>query len=75
VIKRTETRRLAQRCILASLPTLSDEAALQIHDLLIQVMDLFEARYGEQIDRFYENLCYEGPFEQQPVSERDDPPF
>lgn len=74
-MRRVETRRLAHRCILASLPTLSDEAALQIHDLLNQVMDLFEARYGEQIDRFYENLNYEGQFEQEPVSERDDPPF
>lgn len=74
-MRRVETRRLAQRCILASLPTLSDEAALQIHDLLTQVMDLFEARYGDQIDRFYENLHYDDQFEQQPVSGRDDPPF
>ena len=72
--KPSESRRLAQRCILASLPTLSDEAALQIHDLLNQVMDLFEARYGEQIDRFYENLYDESQFEQQPVS-RDDSTF
>ena len=57
-MRNVETRRLAQRCILASLPTLSDEAALQIHDLLNHVMDLFEARYGDQIDRFYENLHY-----------------
>lgn len=74
-MKNVEARRLAQRCILASLPTLSDEAALQIHDLLIQVMDLFEARYGEQIDRFYENLHYDDQFEQEPASGRDEPPF
>lgn len=73
--KRSETRRLEQRCILASLPSLSDEAALQIHDLLIQVTDLFEARYGEQIDRFYENLHFEDQFEQQPAPGRDDQPF
>ena len=47
----------------------------QIHDLLIQVMELFEARYGEQIDRFYENLHYEDQFEQQPAPEGDDQPF
>ena len=75
MIKRSETRRLAQRCILASLPTLGDEAALQIHDLLIHVMELFEARYGEQIDRFYENLHYEDQFEQQREPGRDDQPF
>lgn len=74
-MRRVETRRLAQRCILASLPTLSDEAALQIHDLLNQVMDLFEARYGEQIDRFYEDLYYEDQLEQVRAPEPDDPPF
>lgn len=73
--KPSETRRLAQRCVLASLPALSDEAALQIHDLLNDAMELFEARYGQQIDRFYENLYHEGPLEQEPVSEWDDPPF
>lgn len=72
-MRNVETRRLAQRCILASLPTLSDEAALQIHDLLNHVMDLFEARYGDQIDRFYENLHYEDQFEQVP--EPGDSPF
>jgi len=72
-VRNVETRRLAQRCILASLPTLSDEAALQIHDLLNHVMDLFEARYGDQVDRFYENLHYEDQFEQVP--EPDDSPF
>ena len=74
-MSRVETRRLAQRCILASLPTLSDEAALQIHDLLNQVMDLFEARYGDQIDRFYEDLYYEDQLEQVRAPEPDDPPF
>lgn len=64
-MRSVETRRLAQRCILAALPTLSDEAALQIHDLLNHVMDLFEARYGDQIDRFYEDLLYEDQFEPQ----------
>lgn len=71
---RSETRRLAQRCILASLPTLSDEAALQIHDLLIQVMELFEARYGQQIDRFYEDLHDEMQLEAA-GSDRSEPPF
>ena len=75
MIKRSETRRLAQRCILASLPTLSDETALQIHDLLIHVLELFEARYGEQLDRFYENLYYEDQFKQDRAAEPDDSPF
>ena len=75
MIKRSETRSLAQRCILASLPTLSDEAALQIHDLLHHVMDLFDARYGDQIDRFYDDLHYEDQIEQPRGFQPDDPPF
>ena len=74
MIRHSETRRLAQRCILASLPALSDETALHIHDLLIHMLEVFEARYGEQIDRFYENLHDEAQLE-GPVSEESDPPF
>lgn len=74
-MRNVQTRRLAQRCILAALPTLSDEAALQIHDLLNHLMDLFEARYGEQIDRFYEDLHDDGGIEQQQGTGRSDPPF
>jgi len=38
------------------------------------MMELFEARYGEQIDRFYETLHYEDQLEGS-VSERNDLPF
>ena len=38
------------------LPRLSEEAVIQIHDLLHHLLDLFEARYGDQIDRFYQDL-------------------
>jgi hypothetical protein len=38
------------------MPRLSDDAVVQIHDFLHHVFDLFEARYGDQIHRFYEGL-------------------
>ena len=38
------------------LPRLTDEVAVQIYDFLYQFMNLFEARYGAQIDRFYADL-------------------
>lgn len=38
------------------LPRLDDDAVIQIHDFIHQVLDLFEARYGDQIRRFYEGL-------------------
>lgn len=38
------------------LPRLTDEVAVQIHDFIYQFLNLFEARYGAQIDRFYADL-------------------
>ena len=38
------------------LPRLTDEVAVQIYDYLYQFLNLFEARYGAQIDRFYADL-------------------
>jgi len=38
------------------MPRLSDDAVIQIHDFIGHFLDLFEARYGDQIHRHYE-LC------------------
>ena len=42
-----------------TLPRLSDEAVMEIHDFIRHLTDRFEACYGQQIDRFYQSL-YEG---------------
>jgi len=42
------------------MPPLSDDAVVQIQDFLHHVLDLFEARYGDQIHRFYEGLRQDG---------------
>jgi hypothetical protein len=56
-----------------SMPRLDDAAVIQIHDFIHQVLDLFEARYGEQIRRFYEDL---GGQDMLPgIDNVDDPPF
>ena len=34
------------------MPRLSDDAVMQIHDFIEHFLDLFEARYGDQIHRF-----------------------
>jgi hypothetical protein len=39
-----------------TLPRLTDEVAVQIYDFFYQFLNLFEARYGAQIDRFYADL-------------------
>ncbi len=47
------------------MPRLSDDAVVQIHDFIHHVLDLFEARYGDQLHRFYGDLFDDGA----------DPPF
>ena len=56
-----------------SLPRLDDDTVIQIHDFLHQVLDLFEARYGDQIRRFYSRLCSQDML--PGIDNVDDPPF
>jgi hypothetical protein len=39
-----------------SLPRLSDEAVIAVHDFIHHLVDRFEACYGQQIDHFYQSL-------------------
>jgi hypothetical protein len=39
------------------LPILSDEVAVEIHNFLQIAIQIFEARYSEEIDRHYERQC------------------
>jgi hypothetical protein len=39
-----------------NLPRLSDEAVIELHDFIHQLVDRFEDCYGKQIDRFYQTL-------------------
>ena len=57
------------------MPRLSDDAVVQIHDFIHHVMDLFEARYGDQIHRFYEDLCGDTLIDSDSALNLDDPPF
>ena len=57
------------------LPRLSDEAVVQIHLFINQFLDFFEARYGDQIHRFYEDLCGDSLIDSDSALNLDDPPF
>jgi hypothetical protein len=57
------------------LPQLSDEAAVQIHDFIYAMLDLFEARYGDQIHRFHADLSAHNMIEPDSSPSIDDPPF
>ena len=55
------------------LPTLSDDAVVQIHDFINHFLDLFEARYGDQINRCYEDLSSDRLIEPDTNLDLDDP--
>jgi hypothetical protein len=57
------------------LPYISDEAVVQIHDFIYALLDLFEARYGDQIHRFYAELSAHNMIEPDSSPSIDDPPF
>jgi hypothetical protein len=62
-------------CAAIPMPRLSDDAVIQIHDFIHHVLDLFEARYGDQIHRFYEDLRSDCRIEPASNLTLDDPPF
>lgn len=61
--------------ITINLPSLPDEAVVEIQDFLYAVLDLFEAHYGRQIHRFYEDRPYENLVHPDPDMPADNPPF
>jgi hypothetical protein len=57
------------------MPRLSDDAVVQIHDFIAHFLDLFEARYGDQIHRYYEDRSAHNMVDTEPMPDIDDPPF
>ena len=58
-----------------TLPQLSDDAAVQIQDFIHHVLDLFEARYGDQIERYYDHRSQHNMMRPDTPETIDDPPF
>ena len=57
------------------LPPLSDEAVVEIHDFLHDVLAVFESRYGYQIHRYYDDRSQHNLIETDRNLPLDDPPF
>lgn len=57
------------------LPRLSDDAAVEIHHFLEYLFDLFEARYGDQITRYYDSVSMDNLLDSEGVPRPGDPPF
>jgi len=57
------------------MPRLSDDAVVQIHEFIAHFLDLFEARYGDQIHRYYEDQSAHNVVGSETMPDIDDPPF
>jgi hypothetical protein len=57
------------------LPPLSDEAVVEIHDFLHEVLTVFESRYGDQIHRYYDDRSQRNLIQPDRNLPLDDPPF
>jgi hypothetical protein len=62
-----------------ALPTLADEAVVEVLDFLHEFINLFESHYYTQIDRYYDQRSYQDldPTEDYnpPLTLTDEPPF
>ncbi len=56
------------------LPMLSDEVAVEIHNFLQIAIQIYEARYGEEIDRYYETICEDYIAATSTMTTKTDPP-
>jgi hypothetical protein len=57
------------------MPRLSDDAVIQIHNFIAHFLDLFEARYGDQIHRYYDERSAHKMIHSAAAPSSDDPPF
>ena len=58
-----------------ALPTLSDDAVVQIHSFIEQVLALFESHYADQIRSFYDGMREDNFINGSDLHNVDDPPF
>ena len=57
-----------------ALPTLSDEAVVEIRNFIEHVLDQFDSHYAFQVRRFYEDRAERNMVRPTPPAD-DDPPF
>ena len=60
-----------------ALPTLSDEAVVEIRTFIEHVLDQFDIHYGPQVRRFYDDRAQHNMLGPAPPAANadDDPPF
>lgn len=58
-----------------ALPQLSDDAVVQIQDFIYDFLYRFEAHYGDQIHRYYDDRAQHNMIGPHTAPTIDDPPF
>ena len=58
-----------------TLPPLSDEASVEILNFLEALVLVFDARYGNQVRRYYDDRSQHNIVQSHPTTSTDDPPF
>lgn len=60
-----------------NLPSLPDEAVIEIQDFLFEILALFKTHYGRQIQRFLDDYSADNIVHSSPQASLtdDDPPF
>ena len=58
-----------------ALPTLSDEAVVEIRTFIEHVLDQFDIHYAPQVRRFYEDRAEHNMVHPAPPTTDDGPPF
>ena len=58
-----------------ALPTLSDEAVVEIRNFIEHVLDQFDIHYAAQVCRFYEDRAQHNMVRPTPPGADDDSPF
>ena len=58
-----------------AVPTLSDDAAVQIRNFIERVLDQFDSHYAPQVRRFYEDRAEHNMVRPTPPATAADPPF
>ncbi|MBE0548323.1 MAG: hypothetical protein IH627_11890 [Rubrivivax sp.] len=58
-----------------ALPTLSDEAVVEIRTFIEHVLDQFDIHYASQVRRFYEDRAEHNMVPPTPPAADDAPPF
>ena len=71
------TARQDHRAYPIALPTLSDEAVVEIRNFIEHVLDQFDVHYAPQVRRFYEDRAEHNMVRPTPpaAAADDDPPF